>query len=390
MRQILFFLLISGSALSQSWMRLPDFPATKRDDGIGVAVNGNAYFGTGLQEWNATIDFGVLNLSTLTWTSMPAMPNTTERQYACGFVGTNCFFIFGGTVQGGALNTLFKYDILLSKWTEKSPKPGKGLIGAAAVQNVDRVVISNGKHEDNSLNNEVWEYNTTTDVWKQLKPFPFAPVWRSSYAAVSGKGYLLFGIDSTGKLRDELVSYDFTSDTWSVLDSFPGGGRAYAAMQGYQDRLYMFGGMNATQPYLNDFWCFFIPTKTWHRLPDLPGIGRRGGMSCAWNNSFNYSCGISEEGRLTETWQTDLPTSLTELSKRDLSVSPNPFKDYLQFTEQTDTFEKAQIVSMNGSILFDESITGEKLKLPELPAGLYLLKVETHSGLILTKKIIRE
>src|SRR6478736_6755967 len=96
MKLLLPFFLYSNLLLSQVWMQLPNFPGVKRDDGIAVIVNDKAYIGTGLQEWSATTDFYVLDLKSLNWATIPSMPYTSERQYACAFEGNNCFYVFGG------------------------------------------------------------------------------------------------------------------------------------------------------------------------------------------------------------------------------------------------------------------------------------------------------
>lgn len=97
MKLISLLLLLTSHGFCQVWSRLPDFPSTRRDDGVAVVVGNKAYFGTGLQEdWYATNDFYELDLSLNTWRSLPQMPSYTQRQYACAFAGNNCFYVFGG------------------------------------------------------------------------------------------------------------------------------------------------------------------------------------------------------------------------------------------------------------------------------------------------------
>src|SRR5207237_913941 len=155
-------------------------------------------------------------------------------------------------------------------------------------------------------------------------PFPFSPRWRSGYATLNGVGYVICGFDSLQHLRKDLFQYNPQSDSWAILDSFPGPGRGYAAMQGFDKRLFLFGGVDSLQQYNNDYWSYDLDTKTWHKLSSIPSDGRRGGMSCASGNNFYYTCGLSKNGRLTETWRTDLPTALDEYTRSTLDVFPNP------------------------------------------------------------------
>src|SRR5687767_15144682 len=110
MLKVFCALLFCLQCRAQAWLQVPDFPSSKRDDGVGVAVNGKAYFGTGLQEdYSATRDFFVLDPLSATWSTIAAMPANSQRQYACAFSGPNCFYVFGGDANG-ALNDCFKYD----------------------------------------------------------------------------------------------------------------------------------------------------------------------------------------------------------------------------------------------------------------------------------------
>ncbi|MDP1802064.1 MAG: hypothetical protein Q8L81_11970 [Bacteroidota bacterium] len=48
MKLVLSFIFLSNVLLSQTWLQLPDFPNTERDDGVAVHISNKAYFGTGL------------------------------------------------------------------------------------------------------------------------------------------------------------------------------------------------------------------------------------------------------------------------------------------------------------------------------------------------------
>ena len=183
-----FLLLICFPFLvpAQTWQQLPDFPSTKRDDGVAVVVNNKAYVGTGLQEWNTTIDFYSYDHLTNKWKSISTMPHTTERQYACAFAGNNCFYIFGGDGVGGSLNDIYKYEVITDKWSAMTPRSGQGIIGASSFTFGDKTIICGGKYQSGKRNYEVWEYNATTNSWLKKNNFPYPPVLRASAAVIRG------------------------------------------------------------------------------------------------------------------------------------------------------------------------------------------------------------
>jgi hypothetical protein len=399
MKFLIPFLLVFEILTAQVWIQVPDFPGTKRDDGIAVVVNGKAYVGTGLQEWNATIDFFALDLSSSTWTVIPSMPHTTERQYACAFAGNNCFYVFGGDGIGGALTTMYKYDVTTATWTSVSSKPGNGLIGAACLPFGDNIIISGGKFSSGKKCDEVWEYRISTDSWTQKNNYPFAGRWRSGATVLNGTGYLLFGQDTGSAYRKELYSYSPSNDTWTKLSDFPmPRGRAYAALQPTNSKLCVFGGTDSLNTFYKDLWYFDPLTTMWLQGPDLPGIGRRGGMACAYEDLFVYTCGLGQgDVRLIETWITHIPVGISEITKQAVfSVFPIPSQTHIQLllnsALENDPQLRVEISNLMGTKLlsFADLSQDTPLNISSLSKGVYLLNVFSAEEWLGVKKIIKD
>lgn len=399
MKLLIPFLLITKILTAQVWIQIADFPGTKRDDGIAVVVNGKAYVGTGLQEWNATIDFFALDLSSSTWTVIPSMPHTTERQYACAFAGNNCFYVFGGDGIGGALTTMYKYDVTTATWTSVNSKPGNGLIGAACMPFGDNIIISGGKFSSGKKSDEVWEYRISTDSWTQKNNYPFAGRWRSGATVLNGTGYLVFGQDTGSAYRKELYSYSPSNDIWTKLSDFPmPKGRAYAALQPTNSKLCVFGGADSLNTFYKDLWYFDPITTMWLQGPDLPGIGRRGGMACAYEDLFVYTCGLGQgDVRLNETWITHIPVGISEITKQAVfSVFPIPTQTHIQLLLNSDLENdpqlRVEIVDLMGTRLlaFADLSLDTPLNISSLSKGIYLLNVFSGEEWLGVKKIIKD
>lgn len=393
MRKIICCILFHSVGVAQTWVRLADFTSTKRDDGVGVMVNGKAYFGTGLQEWNTTIDFRAYDLATNTWSLVPNMPHTTERQYACAFKGPDCFYVFGGDGVGGALTNMFKYDIGSGTWTQVASKPGSGLIGAACMDFNGKAVIVGGKYQDGQVSAEVWEYDIATDTWTQKNNFPFTPVRRASAAVLGGKGYVIHGIDNNGSHHSELYSYDRVDDSWSKISDFPSGKRSYSAMYALNNKLVIFGGHDSLNNFYNDTWYFAPSTLLWIQGPSLPGDGRRGGMSCGDGNDLYYSCGITATSRLTETWRLDVPVGIEEktgIQQDGMTLSPNPAQDFVSI-RFAGSPHRIRVLTMDGKEVFcQDSGSAEviDLKIADLARGVYVVTVQTKDSLKSRKLVL--
>ncbi len=397
MKWFALLLCISFKLPAQTWVRISDFPSTKRDDGIAVCVDDKIFFGTGLQEgWTATIDFRVLNTSSNTWSVIPDLPHTRERQYACAFTGSNCFYVFGGYGVGGVLNDLWKYDIGTSSWSAMSSKPGGGVAAAICLQFGNKVIIVSGEC-GNHYNREVWEYNITSDTWVQKNSIAWMPRRRAGGAVLGGYGYMACGIDSLYHFNKEIYRYDPVTDTWLKLPDIPlSSGRGYASLQAASGKLVLFGGYDSSNVYYNDLWFYKPGTGIWGPENAMPSFGRKGGMSAVVNNVFYYSCGIDATNtRLTETWMLDVPLGLSSNVPffDNIRVSPCPASESLKIEwSRAVNYEPVlfRITNSAGAECLSINTTTDRdinVPLNELTNGIYQLSIEVNDHRI-TKRIV--
>jgi N-acetylneuraminic acid mutarotase len=379
---------------AQDWLRLSDFPGTKRDDGVAVLVGDKAYFGSGLQEgWWFAGDFHALDLGNFSWSTISGMPHATERQYASAFPGNNCFFVFGGEGFTSVLNDMYRYNIAADTWSQVASKPGGGVMAASCMNFGDKVIIAGGKVAGpGPATSEVWEYTISTDSWLRKADYPFPARWRSCATVLNNKGYLLFGIDDSNAHRRELYKYDPGLDSWTKESDFPGDGRAYAAMEA-NTKLLVFGGHGDQNKYYNDVWYYSDSSGVWLQGPSMSGLPRRTNMSCLKDEKFVISCGLGQgDARLNETWLLDAPVGLGEIKSEVFEIYPNPVGDELHITFINAGKYKLSIKSLSGSDLMDfdaNGVTSVVADLRGLQPGIYFLSC-TGGSTQSVKKIIRQ
>lgn len=389
--------LIPFALQGQTWVKLSDFPSTKRDDGVAVSVGDKIFFGTGLQEgWAATIDFRVFDASNNSWSAIPDLPHTRERQYATAFAGNNCFYVFGGYGVGGVLNDLWKYDIGSGAWTAMSSKPGSGIAAAVCFKFGDKIIITSGEC-GNHYNREVWEYNISTNIWMQKNNVSWLPRRRAGGAVLNGYGYMACGIDSLYSFHKELYRYDPAADSWLKMPDIPiNKGIGYASLQAASGKLLLFGGYDSNNVYYNHLWFYQPITGVWGQENSMPSFGRKGGMSAVANNVFYYSCGIDATNtRLTETWMLDVPLGLGKQASYSgtVKVYPCPASTVLKIclpdsnTNEPIVLKVISVLSTEPLMLTVACCDEFDLPLTNLPDGIYQLCIE-QAGQSIVKKFV--
>jgi N-acetylneuraminic acid mutarotase len=386
---LLIFLFQSVRLISQNWTQLSDFPATERDDGIGIVTGGKAYFGSGLRAGTGVGgDFYALDLATHVWGSITPMPSGSERQYATAFANANYFFVCGGMDNSSnVLNNTYRYDIAANTWSLMAPKPGTPVFAACSFTLNNKAYIVGGRYgNDNQVCTEVWEYNLSNNSWTQKNNFPFKATWRGSAATLSNYGYVFSGKDDNLAYHRELYRYDAVSDTWTKAADFPSVKRYYARMENVGNKLIIFGGIDSLDNFFNEAW--YYEAGTGFTLgPSLPAAARKGGMSAASTSKFYYTCGVNASGRLKQTWALDVPVGISENNREKVfQIYPNPVAENIHIVSESQRILNLTLVNLSGEIIFQrEMIREENIDVSELSPGIFLLRIADENGYFVKK-----
>lgn len=329
----------------------------------------------------------------------------------------NELWLFGGqqyTSNTERVNDLWKYNITTNQWTWVSGDSVANAFGIYGTKGVSNTTNTPGARQasltwvDDNNNfwlhggdgypgsgsmgylNDLWKFNTTTHEWS----------WVNGSNTISqGANYGTMGTASSS--------------------SIPGARQMSVSFKDNENNLWLFGGWGFVGPTfgrLNDLWKYNISTNEWSwmggsNITDQSGVyGSKGSMSSStipgarrmsisWtdNNGTMWLFGgngydsLDSLGVLNDLWKIDV-NATTNINTNDLqtvkvSLYPNPIVESMIIEMNDGNKHFYEITSLTGTeIQKGYFADGEKILLPKLTPGVYIVTIDT----IVTTKIIYE
>jgi hypothetical protein len=156
-------------------------------------------------------------------------------------------------------------------WSFITDYPGlqNGLYGGSVyvvVNDTARVMVFGGYNNVTVTGtNDVWSWNTVTNVWTQKASMPSSRFYHH-VAAVAGKVYIISGAGPSGATApvDSTLEYDPVTDTYAVKAPIPIA-RNWGGVGVWNNRLiYIVGGSTTgTAAYINDTYVYEPQSDTW-------------------------------------------------------------------------------------------------------------------------------
>ncbi|MBP6392521.1 MAG: T9SS type A sorting domain-containing protein [Flavobacteriales bacterium] len=313
-------LLVSLSALGQTWVQLADFPGTPRDDAASFTIYDKVYVGTGLDEnFQLRSDWYVYDINSDTWDTIAALP-ASPRQYCTSFTLNDTGYLFGGLDANGPLNELWRYDRTTDTWDQRAPLPALGRYAAVALTHVwDYAYVCTGMLAGGIPTNETWKYDPITDAWAMRAPIPGA----ARHRAAAMDNAVIGGADSAFNTLSDVYRYQQYTDSWNVGPTMPSGRYSADAADG---RL-ICGAKNTTD--VSDS-CWILAAQWDVTSTPFPPGGRRSGvvglnLFMADINFLFYGTGSDNVQRYKDWWRYNLPGSSVEERRRErLTLFPDP------------------------------------------------------------------
>ncbi len=101
--------------------------------------------------------------------------------------------------------------------------------------------------------------------------------------------------------------------------------------------------------------------------------------------------GFSECAATSDTLFPRFIDGIEESCQRSLQITPNPFRDYLIITDALHTLSTITVYNTAGKQMTIKKLqpVNNKIILPELPTGLYIIKVTYQNGVSLFRKVLK-
>lgn len=164
---------------------------------------------------------------------------------------------------------------------------------------VGRKFYTGTKPDYNSTTIELYEYDTDKNLWTKKGNFPGEYRDYPIAFMINNKGYVGVGyriVNNEFKYFSDIWEYDPSTDTWKQMADFPGIGRQLAATVTINNLGYLGFGYN--QASLKDLWQYNPTNNSWSQMVDCPvtlnnptafSLGNMGYFGYGWSTPLLYS-----------------------------------------------------------------------------------------------------
>lgn len=237
------------------WIRKADFPGSARTAAVGFAANGKAYVGTGYNGVSNLKDFYEYDPSTDEWSQVADFEGSA-RYGALAFEINDKGYI-GTGYDGNYLKDIWQYDPNENAWEQKVSVGGSKRTNAFAFVIDGKAYVGGGKN-NGVLQQDFWEYDPEKDAWTSKTALDDDDDYTisrelASTFVINGYGYIACGTISS--ISSQVWEYDPSSDTWKEKTSFEGSSRENAIGFAIGNKGYISTGRNSNLRY-DDIWQF--------------------------------------------------------------------------------------------------------------------------------------
>jgi hypothetical protein len=279
-----------------SWVRLPDPPATMqgRNNQVSIAHDGFIYVGFGdrLSSSSCLNDWWRWDPCSGTWTQLASPPVNFGGLPFIFAIGPYIYVGGGSWMCGGPTNAFYRYDPATNTWTARANLLVP-LFGAAGASDGTYGYVACGTTTGWTLTNTLYRYNPSTDSWTALSTVPGGVGrWIHFMAYYQGKLYIGGGaLSSAGCSQNpyaqDFYAYDIATSTWTTLTNHPNNNMDAWAVT-YNGKVYVTGEHTpCCCDCTNQFYYYNIASNAWSPMPAFP-VGNRNNLQLVELNGVLY------------------------------------------------------------------------------------------------------
>ncbi len=236
----------------------PGLPGEGLAFGVGFALAGKGYVGTGLTTGDRLIkDFWVFDPTQPDpWSALADVFPGEARQGAVAFViGSRAYVGLGRNESGEALADFWVYESGTGWAPLNADNPGPSARSdAVAFVLEERAYVGVGVSGGFTREKDFYRYDPVSNRWAPIAGFPGDAIDGAVAFTAGGKGYVGLGSSLFGALRDDFWAYRPDLETWEAVDPFPGAPRLHALAFTLDNTGWIGLGSGRFQPPGAEFW----------------------------------------------------------------------------------------------------------------------------------------
>ncbi len=333
-----------------------------------ATYNGKMYVFGGETSNGLSNDLWMFNPATKHWDNITVSGATiSPRKNASMTIRNGVIYIAGGEdANGNVLTDAYTINVATGQTTQLSNMPGGSPTGNGAAS----VVLNNkiyyfGGYNIYGTSNSIMTYDPATSNW-YLQVVNGFFVGFSGVVSINNMIAFVVGGSSTSKnvLSNEIYKFDASSGSKTLVSgNIPAG-------EYYNSVVFDFDTLSKSTNSIDT--CLYFWTGS-----DL--------LRYQVENDL-----VQQFDTLNEIWTSPTAIATTNKTNPEISIYPNPAKDYIQINTDNLNIETCEIVDINGKTIKHQTINTSKfkIKIADLPKGIYFLKFNTNNGII-TKRIVK-
>ncbi len=244
------------------WTQKADFPGPARNGAVGMAISNKGYIGTGYNGDNKMKDFYEYDPTSNTWSQIADFPGSA-RYGSVSFTIDDKGYV-GCGYDDNNLKDFYYYAPSTGTWTKTLSIGGSKRRDAQAFSINGRGYVVSGLDNGTYLG-DLWEFNPTTEEWTEKRKITnytdedfddnYSTISRINGVTfnINGKVYLVCG--SRGSLVNNVWEYDPSTDLWKEKTAFEGSSRTEAVGFAIGTKGFVTTGRSSSY-YFDDIWSF--------------------------------------------------------------------------------------------------------------------------------------
>jgi len=313
-------------------------------------------------------DLWMFNPATKHWDNITVSGATiSPRKNASMTIRNGVIYIAGGEdANGNVLTDAYTINVATGQTTQLSNMPGGSPTGNGAAS----VVLNNkiyyfGGYNIYGTSNSIMTYDPATSNW-YLQVVNGFFVGFSGVVSINNMIAFVVGGSSTSKnvLSNKIYKFDASTGSKTLVSSNIPAGEYYNSV------VFDFDTISKSTNSIDTCLYFWAGS-------DL--------LRYQVKNDL-----VQQFDTINENWILPTAIATTNKTNTEISIYPNPAKDYIQINTDNLNIETCEILDINGKTIKHQTINASKFKIEiaDLPKGIYFLKFNTNNGII-TKRIVK-